>query len=197
MIDKTRCLLRIHSVSLQEDRIMSRTVTIPQGLLACALALALSAGMAFAEKEVDIDGTQSRAACPGPDDYGYTCDPECAFEFIDITTTGTLIGDAVGDDVLSAPVAINPFDFYGTIVNAFQVSSNGFLSAVTTSFWRSARSMISSNADITTTLTFAYSPRMRLMSSRPSMRGIIRSTIANSTSLALRTSSASKPSAAR
>jgi len=114
--------------SLQEDRIMSRTVTIPQGLLACTLVLALSAGAAFANKEGDIDGTQGRANCPGPDNYGYTCDPDCAFEFIDISTTGTLIASAVGDDVVSDPVAIDPFDFYGTIVNAFQVSSNGFLS---------------------------------------------------------------------
>ena len=88
----------------------------------------LFAGMAFAADKLDVDSPHARADCPGPDDYGYTCDPDCAFEFIDISATGTLIGDAVGDDVLSAPVAIDPFDFYGTIVNAFQVSSNGFLS---------------------------------------------------------------------
>ncbi len=75
--------------SLQEDRIMSRTVTIPQGLLACTLVLALSAGTAFAtDKEEDIDGTYARVGCPGPDAYGYTCDPDCVFEFIDISATG-------------------------------------------------------------------------------------------------------------
>lgn len=67
----------------------------------------------------------------GPDAFGYAFSDQadgCAFQFIDISSTGTRIVD--GDDTASAPVTLGaPFSLYGTAVTQLVMSSNGYLSA--------------------------------------------------------------------
>ncbi|MCL4839398.1 MAG: hypothetical protein KJ058_15695, partial [Thermoanaerobaculia bacterium] len=70
-------------------------------------------------------------ATGGPDAFGYTfadgAEATCAaFTFIDISATGTVLGD--GDDVSFAATLGAPFDFYGTSFTQLQMSSNGYIS---------------------------------------------------------------------
>ena len=69
-------------------------------------------------------------ATGGPDAFGYTfadtAEPNCAYQFVDITATGTNI--VSGDDVSSGAVALGaPFDIYGISNASLNMASNGYL----------------------------------------------------------------------
>lgn len=67
-------------------------------------------------------------ATGGPDAFGYTYADQasgCAYNFIDISTTGTFIFN--GDDAAGTVGLSAPFDFYGTAFNALQMAANGYV----------------------------------------------------------------------
>ncbi len=61
------------------------------------------------------------ALCPGPDHYGYICEPGGNYAYIDATTDTGLYADD-GVITLSLPFA---FTFYGTTYTSLTVGSNG------------------------------------------------------------------------
>jgi len=61
------------------------------------------------------------ALCPGPDEYGYTCESGAGFSYID-ATNDTLLYEDDGVTSLDLPF---PFVFYGTTYTEVHVSSNG------------------------------------------------------------------------
>ncbi len=63
------------------------------------------------------------ALCPGPDQYGYTCESGSGFAYIDATNDTFLYQD---DGIISLDLPF-PFIFYGTTYTEIQVSSNGNL----------------------------------------------------------------------
>lgn len=63
------------------------------------------------------------ALCPGPDAYGYTCEPGSNFAYIDATENLFLYED----DGLMAVDLPFPFTFYGTTYTAIQINTNGTL----------------------------------------------------------------------
>lgn len=75
----------------------------------------------------------------GPDAFGYrwvdSNEPGGpAFQWVDISTTGTLVADVTTDDDTSAPIALGfSVPFYGTTFNSMRVSSNGWLSFTSSS----------------------------------------------------------------
>lgn len=65
------------------------------------------------------------------DAFGYTVTDSsgatCAYDFVDISTTGAPV--ASGDDVASAPIPLaTPFNFYGTDYTQLVMATNGYLS---------------------------------------------------------------------
>lgn len=67
----------------------------------------------------------------GPDEFGYTFSDSdgfsCAFQFVDITATGTSI--VTGDDTSSGPITLGSlFDIYGTLYSDLVMATNGYLS---------------------------------------------------------------------
>lgn len=66
----------------------------------------------------------------GPDAFGYTFvdsnEANCSYNFIDISATGTNV--LTGDDAGSAVALGAGFDFYGTVFNALNMTSNGYIS---------------------------------------------------------------------
>lgn len=72
-------------------------------------------------------------ATGGPDGFGYTYADQasgCAYNFIDISATGTFVVD--GDDTSGTVSLSAPFDFYGTPFTALQMAANGYISTDTT-----------------------------------------------------------------
>jgi hypothetical protein len=67
------------------------------------------------------------ALCPGPDEYGYTCEAGAEFAYIDATTDTFLYADD-GIFTLELPFA---FTFYGTAYSTVNISSNGNLQFAT------------------------------------------------------------------
>ncbi|MCI0396273.1 MAG: VCBS repeat-containing protein [Chloroflexi bacterium] len=67
------------------------------------------------------------ALCPGPDEYGYTCEPGAAFPYLDATIDSLLYEDD-GVTILDLPFA---FVFYGTTYTQVAASSNGNLQFTT------------------------------------------------------------------
>src|SRR5687767_13750632 len=67
------------------------------------------------------------ALCPGPDEYGYTCDTEAAFTYID-ATNDTFLYEDDGLATLELPFA---FTFYGNEYTTVLASSNGNLQFTT------------------------------------------------------------------
>jgi hypothetical protein len=68
-------------------------------------------------------------ATGGPDAFGYTFADQadgCAYQFIDISATGTFIVD--GDDSAVPVTLVEPFNIYGTLYNALSISANGYIS---------------------------------------------------------------------
>ena len=63
------------------------------------------------------------ALCPGPDQYGYTCEEGGGFSYIDATENTFLYDD---DGVMPIPLPF-PFTFYGTTYTDIYVGSNGTL----------------------------------------------------------------------
>jgi hypothetical protein len=89
----------------------------------------LLAGVAFAEKDDPAPVVPGYVMDSRMDDFGYIVGEECDFTLMDISTSGTLVGD--GDDVLMGPIPISgddPFNFYDTDYTEVWLSSNGFLS---------------------------------------------------------------------
>lgn len=67
------------------------------------------------------------ALCPGPDEYGYTCDSEAVFTYID-ATNDTFLYEDDGLATLELPFA---FTFYGNEYTTVLASSNGNLQFTT------------------------------------------------------------------
>jgi hypothetical protein len=95
------------------------------------LAMLLAANLSWAQSK-DGDQPDGGAVPPsavfGPDDFGNvgydSSTPQCTFDFIDITATGTLI--ASGDDVISSAVNLPAaFNLYGTTYNTLWANTNG------------------------------------------------------------------------
>jgi hypothetical protein len=63
------------------------------------------------------------ALCPGPDQYGYTCEGAEGYAYIDATSDTLLYLD---DGVVSLELPF-PFTFYGTVYSEVQASANGNL----------------------------------------------------------------------
>jgi hypothetical protein len=63
------------------------------------------------------------ALCPGPDQYGYTCEGAEGYAYIDATSDTLLYLD---DGVVSLELPF-PFTFYGTVYSEVQASVNGNL----------------------------------------------------------------------
>lgn len=61
------------------------------------------------------------ALCPGPDEYGYTCESGTGFSYIDASNDTLLYAD---DGVVTLDLPF-PFVFYGTTYTEVQASSNG------------------------------------------------------------------------
>jgi hypothetical protein len=96
-------------------------------LLMLTAMTVLLAGVAFAEKN-DPAPTAGYTMDSRLDDYGYIVAEECDFTLVDITGSGTSIGD--GDDILLGPVPLmgdDPFNFYDIDYTEVWLSSNGFL----------------------------------------------------------------------
>lgn len=83
------------------------------------------------------DGLDAMDITVGPDTFGYTlrdqADAACSYNFIDISSTGTILGN--GDDTsftfgfqanLGAPAGTS-FNMYGTAQTSLIVSTNGFI----------------------------------------------------------------------
>jgi hypothetical protein len=67
------------------------------------------------------------ALCPGPDAYGYRCEPGATYEYIDATNDTFLYADE-GTVVVDLPFA---FTFYGSSYQQVALSSNGNLQFTT------------------------------------------------------------------
>jgi hypothetical protein len=67
------------------------------------------------------------ALCPGPDQYGYRCEPGASFAYIDATEDTLLYSDD-GMVVVDLPF---PFTFYGSSYQQVALSSNGNLQFTT------------------------------------------------------------------
>lgn len=67
------------------------------------------------------------ALCPGPDQYGYRCQPGATFTYINATTDTRLYADD-GTILIDLPF---PFTFYGRIYQQIVISSNGTLQFTT------------------------------------------------------------------
>lgn len=67
------------------------------------------------------------ALCPGPDQYGYRCEPGASFAYIDATEDTSLYADD-GTVVVDLPFA---FTFYGSSYQQVALSSNGNLQFTT------------------------------------------------------------------
>lgn len=103
----------------------------------CVLTAIGLAATSYAQETKDAtppsggDAGVGQRATGGPDMFGYTffdsAEAECPFEFVDITSTGTLV--VSGDDV-GAPAALggSGFNFYGTNYDTLAATSNGYLS---------------------------------------------------------------------
>lgn len=100
------------------------------------LALAGAASVAMAQEiKAPNDIPSVRGDVPpatgGPDTFGYvyadSTTAQCAFDFVDITASGTSV--VSGDDT-AAPVALPgpSLDFYGETVTDIAMSTNGYLS---------------------------------------------------------------------
>lgn len=63
------------------------------------------------------------AVCPGPDYYGYTCEPGGQYAYVDATQDTGLYAD---DGVITLDLPF-PFTFYGTSYTAVTLGSNGTL----------------------------------------------------------------------
>jgi hypothetical protein len=61
------------------------------------------------------------AYCPGPDYYGYACEPGTGYTYLPASTDSFLYQD---DGLVTLPLPF-PFTFYGTAYNEAHVSSNG------------------------------------------------------------------------
>ncbi|NKI34966.1 hypothetical protein HFP89_07290 [Wenzhouxiangella sp. XN79A] len=107
---------------------------IRKGLIVAAVAAAATVAWAQEAKEPPPSGNSV-----GPDrgvisdNFGYTftdsASGDCAFDFIDIASTGASVVAPGVDDGASAPVPIpTDFDFYGTQVTDLVMASNGYLS---------------------------------------------------------------------
>lgn len=71
--------------------------------------------------------TTSRAAVIGPDAAGYLADDSAAFDFQDISTSGTNLG--AGDQTTHGPIALGfLFRYYGYNFTEADISSNGWIS---------------------------------------------------------------------
>lgn len=70
----------------------------------------------------------------GPDAFGYTffdsLEPNCTNGFIDISGTGTFVVD--GDDTAGTVTMGAAFNLYGTSLTQLNMTSNGYLSSLTT-----------------------------------------------------------------
>jgi subtilisin family serine protease/PKD repeat protein len=70
----------------------------------------------------------------GPDAYGYYWKDSNDlygphYQWLDITSTGTLLSDMNGDDILSDPITLPfSFNFYGNSFTSLRVCSNGWIS---------------------------------------------------------------------
>ena len=76
------------------------------------------------------DGPVSIMATGGPDAFGYTFadenEPDCAFQFVDISSTGTFIFE--GDDAASGPVSLGgPINIYGEVFTELNMATNGYI----------------------------------------------------------------------
>jgi hypothetical protein len=73
-------------------------------------------------------------AAGGPDAFGYKFitnqppAPTIPFNFVDISTTGTILLSGPADNISTTAVLALPFTFYGTPYNALQVAVNGYIS---------------------------------------------------------------------
>jgi hypothetical protein len=73
-----------------------------------------------------ISGALEAASIKGPDSFGYTATDGIAFNFTDITATGTRILVASDDDTLTAGLGFS-FNFYGSSYSETCISANGLL----------------------------------------------------------------------
>ena len=106
-------------------------------LLTVAFALAFSPALARDVIAEDLINTAADAEVVngltgGPDAFGYTAIDESepggpAFNFIDISGSGTSV--VTGDDTASGPIALPgpPFPFYGVDYTLLNMSSNGYI----------------------------------------------------------------------
>jgi hypothetical protein len=101
--------------------------------LTLVLPLALLAGFGFAQEIKDPNpgtgGPNGIVRGPGPDGFGYVFDTSVPYVAVDISGTGALV--VSGDDVGSGPLAVAPFNIYGTVVTALAMTSNGYISTDT------------------------------------------------------------------
>ncbi|MCA9933434.1 MAG: hypothetical protein H6662_14525 [Ardenticatenaceae bacterium] len=74
-------------------------------------------------RETQAEFGPAVALCPGPDQYGYTCEPGNNYAYLDATTNTALYSD----DGVTAVALPFPFIFYGTTYTTLQASSNGTL----------------------------------------------------------------------
>jgi hypothetical protein len=78
-----------------------------------------------------ISGTSVAQTSGGPDIYGYTWidsdDPSGpVYNWVDITTTGTLVS-GLSDDNSVGPISMPNFEYYGQTVNQLNIGSNGWV----------------------------------------------------------------------
>jgi hypothetical protein len=92
------------------------------GLLVILLAAAVLLFFVFRPRTRAAFGP-AVALCPGPDQYGYSCQSGAAFAYLDAAQDTGLYED---DGIVSLPLPF-PFRFYGTMYTEVQVSSNGNL----------------------------------------------------------------------
>lgn len=87
--------------------------------------LAVVAGTLFFVFRRDTQAEYGPAVvlCPGPDHYGYTCEPGGNYAYIDATTDTGLYAD---DGVITLGLPF-PFTFYGTTYTSVTAGSNGTL----------------------------------------------------------------------
>lgn len=104
---------------------------IGRALSVVGLAFTLVSPLQAQEPKDQPSSGESVAALQGggSDAFGYTVS-DCGYDFVDISTTGTLIvsGDDAGDSVTLAEA----FDFYGTSVTDMALTTNGYLSTDST-----------------------------------------------------------------
>lgn len=101
---------------------------VGQGTLDWSLATAYGGSAATGQLEAE--------GFTGPDAFGYrSVDSDAAggpaFDWIDISATGTVIESLVDDEQLSEPIPLGfDFPFYGQIFSSVRVCTNGFLTFV-------------------------------------------------------------------